>query len=66
VLTAARAFYIGFFLARAGKLAERVISYSEEHLEMRECPISVHELLSWAVCLKIQNNIARGKRKMLI
>jgi len=48
VLTAARAFYIDFFLAHAGKLAERVISYSEEHLEMRERLISAHELLSWA------------------
>src|SRR6266699_2771866 len=43
VLTAARAFYIDFFLAHAGKLAERVISYSEEHLEMRERLISAHE-----------------------
>jgi hypothetical protein len=66
VLTAARAFYIGFFLAHAGELAERVISYSEEHLALRKRLISAHELLSWAVCLKIQNNIARGKRKMLI
>lgn len=48
VLTAARAFYIDFFLAHAGKLAERVIYYSEEHLEMRERLISAHELLSWA------------------
>jgi hypothetical protein len=44
----ARAFYIDFFLAHAGKLAERVIYYSEEHLELRERLISAHELLSWA------------------
>jgi hypothetical protein len=48
VLTAARAFYIDFFLAHAEKLAERVIYYSEEHLEMRERLISAHELLTWA------------------
>jgi hypothetical protein len=48
VLTAARAFYIDFFLAHAGKLAERVSYYSEEHLELRERLISAHELLSWA------------------
>jgi len=48
VLTAARAFYIDFFLAHADKLAERVIYYSEEHLELRERLISAHELLSWA------------------
>jgi hypothetical protein len=48
VLTAARAFYIDFFLAHADKLSERVIYYSEEHLELRERLISAHELLSWA------------------
>jgi putative transposase len=48
VLTQARAFYLDFFLAHAGKLAERVTYYSEEHLEMRERLISAHELLSWA------------------
>jgi hypothetical protein len=48
VLTAARAFYIDFFLAHVEKLAERVIYYSEEHLEMRERLISAHELLTWA------------------
>ncbi len=36
VLNQARAFYLDFFLAHAGKLAERVTYYSEEHLEMRE------------------------------
>ena len=48
VLTAARAFYIDFFLAHADKLCERVTYYSEEHLEWRERLISAHELLSWA------------------
>ena len=48
VLNQARAFYIDFFLAHAGKLAERVTYYSEEHLEMRERLISAHELLTWA------------------
>ena len=47
-LTQARAFYIGFFLAHADKLAERVSYYSEKHLEMRERVISANELLSWA------------------
>jgi hypothetical protein len=48
VLTAARAFYIDFFLAHAQKLTERVAYYSEEHLEMRERLLSAHELLTWA------------------
>jgi putative transposase len=48
VLAAARAFYIDFFLAHAEKLSERVIYYSEEHLELRERLISAHELLTWA------------------
>jgi putative transposase len=48
VLTAARAFYIDFFLAHADKLSERVTYYSEEHLELRERLMSAHELLSWA------------------
>src|SRR5258707_6662485 len=48
VLTAARAFYIDFFLAHADKLSERVTYYSEEHLELRERLISAHELLTWA------------------
>jgi transposase len=48
VLTAARAFYIDFFLAHAQKLTERVAYYSEEHLEIRERLISAHELLTWA------------------
>jgi len=51
VLTQARAFYLEFFLAHAGKLAEKVTYYSQEHLEMRERLISAHELLTWAeVC----------------
>jgi putative transposase len=48
VLTAARDFYIDFFLAHAQKVMERVASYSEEHLEIRERLISAHELLTWA------------------
>ncbi len=48
VLTAARAFYIDFFLAHAQMLAERVSYYSEECLEMQERLISAHELLTWA------------------
>src|SRR5690348_4725021 len=48
VLTAARAFYLDFFLAHADKLAERVSYYSEKHLEMRARAISANELLTWA------------------
>src|SRR5260221_12531887 len=48
VLNAARGFYINFFLAHPDKLAERVLYYSEQHLEMRERAISAHELLTWA------------------
>jgi putative transposase len=48
LLTAARAFYIDFFLTHADKLAERVSYYSEKHQQMRERAISAHELLTWA------------------
>src|SRR5215469_18160848 len=48
VLERARAFYLDFFLAHADKLAEKVVYYSEEHLEFRERLISAHELLTWA------------------
>jgi hypothetical protein len=48
VLETARAFYLDFFLAHADKLAERVVYYSEQHLEMRERAISANELLTWA------------------
>ena len=48
VLTAARAFYIDFFLAHAEKLSERVTYYSQEHLEWRERLISANALLTWA------------------
>ena len=48
VLNEARAFYIDFFLAHAGKLAERVPYYSEKHQEQRERAISADELLTWA------------------
>ncbi len=54
VLTQARAFYIDFFLAHAQKLAERVIYYSEEHLEMRERLLSAHELLTWAEACTVE------------
>src|SRR5258708_19861410 len=46
VLNEARAFYIDFLLAHAGKLCERVPYYSEQHLEMRERAISANELLT--------------------
>src|SRR5215472_480800 len=48
VLTAARSFYIDFFLAHADKLSERVTYYSQEHLEWHERLMSAHELLTWA------------------
>src|SRR5258708_3026666 len=48
VLETARASYLDFFLAHADKLAERVVYYSEKHLEMRERAISANELLTWA------------------
>jgi transposase len=48
VLNAGRAFYIAFFLAHADKLKETVVYYSNQHLEMRERPISSNELLTWA------------------
>jgi transposase len=54
VLTAARAFYIDFFLAHAGKFSEQVSYYSEEHLELRERLISAHELLSWAEACTVE------------
>jgi hypothetical protein len=54
MLTAARAFYIDFFLAHADKLAEKVIYYSEKHLEMRERLISAHELLTWAEACTVE------------
>ena len=54
VLNRARAFYIDFFLAHAQKLAERVPYYSEQHLEMRERPISANELLTWAEACTVE------------
>ena len=48
VLNQGRAFYIAFFLAHAEKFKETVVYYSNQHLEMRERPISSHELLTWA------------------
>src|SRR5215469_12520228 len=48
VLNDGRTFYIDFFLAHAEKFQETVLFYSQKHLEMRERPISSHELLTWA------------------
>lgn len=48
VLNDGRTFYIDFFLAHAEKFQETVRFYSQKHLEMRERPISSHELLTWA------------------
>ena len=48
VLNAGRRFYIEFFLAHAETFKETVVFYSNKHLEMRERPISSHELLTWA------------------
>jgi putative transposase len=48
VLNQGRGFYIKFFLAHAEKFKETVVYYSNTHLEMRERPISSHELLTWA------------------
>jgi transposase len=48
LLKAGRAFYIAFFLAHADKLQETVVYYSKQLMEMRERPISSHELLTWA------------------
>jgi len=48
VLNQGRAFYIEFFLAHAEKFKEKVVYYSQKDLEMRERPISSHELLTWA------------------
>jgi len=53
VLETARAFYLDFFLAHADKLAERVVYYSEKHLEMRERAISANELLTWAESCRV-------------
>ena len=46
VLNDGRTFSIDFFLAHAEKFQETVLFYSQKHLEMRERPISSHELLS--------------------
>lgn len=48
ILNEARDFYLGFFLAHAEKLAERVSYYSETHQAMQERAISANELLTWA------------------
>jgi hypothetical protein len=54
LLTAARAFYLDFFLTHADKLAERVPYYSEKHLEMGERVISANELLTWAEACTVE------------
>ena len=56
VLNQARAFYPGFFLAHAQKLAERVSYYSEKHLETRTRAISSNELLTWAQAHTVATN----------
>jgi IS605 OrfB family transposase len=56
LLTAARAFYIDFFLAHAEKLAESVPYYSEKHLQMRERAISANELLTWAEACTVETS----------
>ncbi len=48
VLNEARAFYLDFFLAHAGKVTERVSYFSEKHQEQRERAIGANELLTWA------------------
>jgi hypothetical protein len=48
ILDAARAFYVAFFLAHQAKLSERVLSFSEQHQDMRERLLSANELLTWA------------------
>src|SRR5215467_11970542 len=54
VLKAGRAFYIAFFLAHAEQFQETVVYYSNTHLEMRERPISSHELLTWAEAATVE------------
>ena len=48
MLSAARAFYVAFFLAHAEKVTERVPYFSEQHQEMQERLISADKLLTWA------------------
>ena len=54
VLSAARAFYVAFFLAHAEKVTERVPYFSEQHQEMRERLISADKLLTWAEFQTVQ------------
>ena len=53
ILTAARAFYVAFFLAHPDKLVERVRYFSEKHQEERERLISANELLTWGEFLTV-------------
>jgi len=48
ILDAARAFYVGFFLASPEKLTERVTYVSDKDQQERERLISPNELLTWA------------------
>ena len=54
LLNQGRAFYIEFFLAHAEKFQETVVYYSNTHLEMRERPLSSHELLTWAEAATVE------------
>jgi hypothetical protein len=54
VLSAARAFYVAFFLGHAEKVTERVPYFSEQHQEMRERLISADKLLTWAEFQTVQ------------
>src|SRR5205809_5100212 len=54
VLTAARAFYVAFFLAHCDKLTERVSYYPEKDHEMKERVISADQLLSWAEFVTVE------------
>jgi transposase len=47
ILTEARAFFIEFLLAHPKKFEEKVLYYSEQHLEVRARAISADELLTW-------------------
>ncbi len=54
LLDAARAFYVGFFLAHADKLEEKVRYFSEQQQEERERLLSANELLTWAESLTVE------------
>src|SRR5260370_25451965 len=54
LLDAARAFYVGFFLAHADKLEEKVRYFSQQQQEERERLLSPNELLTWAETLTVE------------